>query len=864
MNEPQISKPTPHEWEVLLENGWVRIDPPEVQVQLSAANAQGQPTYTFTTRRGEVDFLYEVDFARNLQKNLNNGTNRNIRRNPLANAAPPNAAAALQRTPSLQAADLQGLPSAAWEVLLDVKDGGWTRIQPPQCQEELTAAYKRAEPAWQFTTVRGTVSFEYHVDFGTMIQTNRNNGKQRNVRNTALVGAGAMTVQPAAVPGAMAAAAGAMGAAPALPDQGMSILTWEIELEQGWTRLDPPEVQETLTKAFDRKDAVCRFTSRRGSVDFEYEVDFGAMTQKNVAIGTLRRIRHNAPQEAKLGQVTIPVRRGTTPHGWEVLLDSGWLRMEPEYIQVTLSDAQSRNDGVCTYRSMRGSVDFEYQVNFQTMMQKNVANGTERQIRNTLGNSFARNNSSGLTPQGSMRSAGPSLTPQGSFRSAGPYLSPQASLRSGGICIVCARATPGRSSGPDAHCCWQCQESGGARHAPTCDGPPNAGYGHARANAGRQMDSLAQQGAVGAMGPESGQQGVGALPPASGQHVMAAMGGMSSGTAMLFMSCQLTVTAVNEIEAWMCADKPLKVKASLPKFNLKTSEAWGLTRIIAFDVPCFGPLLTRAVLDLFKNSSVQKAASDFQIKVPQYTLNRIVQEKVSRVRGITAEATKLKLNGNAIGKLTQFVDAVEHLTPAHFDNPDQWLQFVNKFCSPGWENRLHVNEVLGNFGFSLEEVQALKGQGQLDNAIRWLAKAFDSFGLPGSLADIVNLVFAMMDQEPGKPSNHETVQILQDFNSRLRNEEWDKLWVPTHMIHDVEYDDLAAWLLVAAVHSRRQADFKVMIQLPHGDAFATLEGKLRSMTRAGSSPVQVFRDHESSNAANVHEAGALFGMTRAR
>jgi len=174
---------------------------------------------------------------------------------------------------------------------------------------------------------------------------------------------------------------------------------------------------------------------------------------------------------------------------------------------------------------------------------------------------------------------------------------------------------------------------------------------------------------------------------------------------------------------------------------------------------------------------------------------------------------------------------------------------------------MHMNSGLSNFGFPPDECKALNDRRDTEKdtigqGFRWLSKAFDCFGFSGSLADVVNMVFAMMGQQPGRPGQAEVVQVVDDFNSRFRSGDWKRLWVPTHMMHDAEYDDMGSWLLLASVHYKRQSTLQVMIQLPVGNSFDVIEEKLIATTAT-----EAFRDADSTNGQNVTEAASLFGLT---
>jgi len=337
--------------------------------------------------------------------------------------------------------------------------------------------------------------------------------------------------------------------------------------------------------------------------------------------------------------------------------------------------------------------------------------------------------------------------------------------------------------------------------------------------------------------------------------------GEDDGVRDVFMCCQQTQAVLDKTKAWLGDDKPLVIKASLPKFNKKIDKMTGID-IIAFDTPCFGPKLTRTVLGLFTHPLVQETARHFKVQVPIYTINKIVQDRMKRAKNLVEEATKLQFDATAIGKLSDFIDAVIKLTPGQFSTSEEWYGFVNQFVAPGWEDKMHMNSVLSNFGFPPDECKALNDrrdteQDTIGQGFRWLSKGFDCFGFPGSLADVVNMVFAMLNQQPGRPGQGEVVAIVEDFQQTFCNvSDWKRLWVPTHMIHDAEYDDMASWLLVQSIHYKRMTTLQVMIQLPVGDPFDEVERKLTATTA-----IEAFRDADSTNAQNVTQAAKMmFGI----
>lgn len=132
---------------------------------------------------------------------------------------------------------------------------------------------------------------------------------------------------------------------------------------------------------------------------------------------------------------------------WEVLLDSGWEEISGAEAQQ-LSAVYSRlragsTDRTCNFTSRRGGAVFNYEVNFATMIQKNLDNGTERQVRIAAGSMAA----------GARGAAPPVRMPM----AAGPQ-----------CCISgCNRAPWNGQRGQP--CCRTCSQSQGANHGPECN-----------------------------------------------------------------------------------------------------------------------------------------------------------------------------------------------------------------------------------------------------------------------------------------------------------------------------------------------------------------------------------------------------------
>merc|ERR1712196_392529 len=55
---------------------------------------------------------------------------------------------------------------------------------------------------------------------------------------------------------------------------------------------------------------------------------------------------------------------------------------------------------------------------------------------------------------------------------------------------------------------------------------------------------------------------------------------------------------------------------------------------------------------------------------------------------------------------------------------------------------------------------------------------------------------------------------ITDLATKLAKGDYTNLWVPTHLVHDSEMDDLLCWVLLKYVHKQLGSDLQVLVQLP--------------------------------------------------
>ena len=246
-------------------------------------------------------------------------------------------------------------------------------------------------------------------------------------------------------------------------------------------------------------------------------------------------------------------------------------------------------------------------------------------------------------------------------------------------------------------------------------------------------------------------------------------------------------------------------------------------------------------------------------------------------------------NATALANLENFVREFEQLDPAAITNQTEWDQFVRRFVGTGtngnsgsgggehgrgkrarrdWTDMLDTKDVLALFGFDSRAVANIRdarceGITVESAALRWLSRALTAYGPSGCFGDIVNLAHAVLGHGVGledhvlknseTPSEDGTVAVLKRFGRVLREgadlseaataQGGRPLWVPTHLVHDAESDDIMALVALEHLHRTARTRLRVLVQLPADDAFDSLSARFK----AASDHWSVYRDLQSRN-----------------
>jgi hypothetical protein len=260
---------------------------------------------------------------------------------------------------------------------------------------------------------------------------------------------------------------------------------------------------------------------------------------------------------------------------------------------------------------------------------------------------------------------------------------------------------------------------------------------------------------------------------------------------------------------------------------------------------------------IFEASEMRDLAKSLSCRLPSYTLNTVIQSKMGKVLDLVNVARSLEdiaqRNGAAIDKLEGFARGIQDLKPSDIPDVSAWSAFVNRYASNGWAHKLHFDHLLENFGFDNEASDVLRKQKHTNpdgevtfsgqHALRWLGKAFTAYGVEGCMADVVNLIFAMMDIETAEKDESKIAAYVDRFrHDVLVKKEFSNLWVPSYFVMDAEVDDSLAWLILKYVHDARRTNLKTFVQLPIDEEIDEVAAALESLSN-----VYVFRDPQATN-----------------
>jgi hypothetical protein len=316
----------------------------------------------------------------------------------------------------------------------------------------------------------------------------------------------------------------------------------------------------------------------------------------------------------------------------------------------------------------------------------------------------------------------------------------------------------------------------------------------------------------------------------------------------------------------------------MPPFNKSVDEKpIAQPYLEEFNVAVYGPDMTMAIMDLVKDPAMQQLSKDKGIGIPKFCCNTFVVSRMSKVRYMIsrmqsdcADDMQDPKNKEALDRLERFVSKIEQSKDGDVVTADGWIGYLDDFFkTKDWIKGLNVHVLLSKvFGFTNElndKVKRIKHDKEDTDmtsfGIRWLSKAFETFGLKGPVCDAVNLAVAMMGLAPcpdpkAEHCNKDKVimPLLRDFGELFRAGQFDRLkWVPTHLVHDSELDDMLTWLLLEHIHRCQGTKLEVMVQLPDMAEFHATKEKLEGAPAC----VRVVSDPTSRNSDKVADVWSV-------
>jgi hypothetical protein len=332
----------------------------------------------------------------------------------------------------------------------------------------------------------------------------------------------------------------------------------------------------------------------------------------------------------------------------------------------------------------------------------------------------------------------------------------------------------------------------------------------------------------------------------------------SEQKARVFWSGHLTKGHEERRREWLSpiSEADADIKFSYPPFNNKNNLDFPAS-VERLNVPSFGPNIINAVMALFQSGEMKDIAGRFGVKIPIYCLDKMVQEKMPKVRDMIKychESPEIAgSNAEAIRKLEQFVGEFEAIKEDSINGLSGWEAFISKHAKPGWQNKLHFDHLMGNFGFTdvasnaLRSYKFTKEDGEVvtfeQHAFRWLSKALSGYKPPGALTDVVNYIFALTRDSYDGLDDVQIAEKIKAFGAKVSKGRTADLWIPNYLFMDAELDDGLVWVLAEYLCKRNNKKLSVLIQLPPDAGFDKLAAEWLKIPGC-----EVWRDPDSLNA----------------
>lgn len=327
----------------------------------------------------------------------------------------------------------------------------------------------------------------------------------------------------------------------------------------------------------------------------------------------------------------------------------------------------------------------------------------------------------------------------------------------------------------------------------------------------------------------------------------------------IFLAHHLTSNSENAHGIWLAEvwhpGMRARVVASAPPFNGRFANY--PRNVEKFNKVCFGSRLSVSMMEIFSHPDIVQVAQDAGITIRGFEINDVIQKRMSRVMELVHELRTPRANLansdiDATYRLEAFVNWISGLRNADVQSLQHWQQLLRERFGDRYEQRAQQDSTLSLFGFSQQasdycsSTRRNRHSNWQQYALRWLDKALGTYGLCGSQADVCNYICAAMGQQaPDRSELTLTQQAVTDFNRLLVSDSLPPdLWVPSHLVHDAEFDDALLYVLLKFLRIHlRQPPLQVLVQLPADRSIQPLREALES----GAEHTQVFVDPRAAN-----------------
>jgi hypothetical protein len=318
----------------------------------------------------------------------------------------------------------------------------------------------------------------------------------------------------------------------------------------------------------------------------------------------------------------------------------------------------------------------------------------------------------------------------------------------------------------------------------------------------------------------------------------------------VFMSGQQTMSAWDVLTKTY-PDEKFDLYVSNPPFNRnEITHLWTSNCFHVYDVGSFGLKIPYKLNHLYRiigTSFFEEQGVSF----PQATLDLFVQEKLK----IKKEKAFQEITKKGMHKMCEYLENMtnQYLSLTEKSTLDEWFDWLVDHSPKDFCDNLEYEKFMGMFGVDKNTIRELCAPSIMDDGkmvswahmyLRWFIKAIVSS--KGSGADIVNVIYAIMDADNRNCSEENTLAIIQRLIMIFSfGDSYDLNKLVTFDIHvsDEEVDDRISRVIINYVrHLKGMSNVKVIMQLP-----SCIEPEFEKVKERFGKYDKVFFDKDSRN-----------------